>query len=180
MKITTIIILLTLTIHGYGQDEMIGIYGQCDKDHSGYMCQQVKFNPDSTFLFYNLMHLSGWTVSEGTWRIKKDTLILNSNPYHLTKSYFGFAKKDSITVNLTDCTGVVPFAEIKIDTQKYIFNLDGSVKVPKLNTDTFYISYLDLYRIPIPTSPDLWLNSDTLSLTTDNNLQTKVYFENEK
>ena len=84
------------------QNNKAGLYGLCDYEDWGYRCQQMVLNKDSTFIFYDLLHLQGWQLSKGTWSKRKDTIILNStsHPFHIV--YDGYSTEDSVLLEFRD------------------------------------------------------------------------------
>jgi hypothetical protein len=159
---------------------LVGLFGKCDNDWSGYICQQVIFNSDSTFKFYDLLHLRGWTISEGNWEQKGDTIILNSvqKPYEL--KYKGLSTSDSLIIEINDNFEPLPFAVIKIDTNEFSTDFSGIIKYPRQSVDSFLISSVGLYSGQIMIETDKFLQTDTLEVSLNSNFYGKHYFKDEK
>ena len=55
---------------------IIGLYGECPKGY--FACTQLELKSDSTFEYYVFFDVGGGTIKKGTWKVDKDTLILNT------------------------------------------------------------------------------------------------------
>lgn len=68
------------------EKSIIGLYGEC---HKGYFaCTQLELKSDSTFEYYIFFDVGGGTIKKGTWKVDKDTLILNTyNQPQIARGY---------------------------------------------------------------------------------------------
>ncbi len=70
MRLTELILILFITKLTFGQDKYVGIY----KSH---FSESIELKSDSTFIHKWRFHLSSsWTT--GNWRVKKDTIYLQT------------------------------------------------------------------------------------------------------
>ena len=164
----------------FGQKAIIGLFGKCNSDFSGYVCQQVLFRDDKTFTFYDLLHLRGWTLSEGTWELKGDTVILNSTKQPFTLDYKGSSLSDSITIYVSDSIEPLPFANITLNSQNFSTDFSGTFKFPRQLIDTICISFISTYSGPIIIDKEKIKNIDSLVFQMDLGFYGKYYFDNEK
>ena len=43
MKIILVIAIFIISGFCYGQEDLLGLFGKCDSEYSGYVCQQILF-----------------------------------------------------------------------------------------------------------------------------------------
>ena len=146
-----IISLLTLTVSVHSQQQIAGLYGDCKGSFSRYACQQILLNKNSTFVFYDLLHLRGWTLSYGTWHQNGDTIILDSSEDSLYQiKYVGKAMGDSITIRLLYAEdNPVSYAGISMDGRRERTNEDGLLICDRKFADTLVISAIGAYTGPV-------------------------------
>ena len=180
MKIIIVITIFITSGFCYGHEDLLGLFGRCDSDYSGYVCQQILFKEDKTFTFYDLLHLNGWTLSEGVWKMNGDTVILNSTWSPFTLSYKGVSTSDSIIIFACDSVEPLSFAKIYLNSQKISTQLSATIKYPRALLDTVYIAYLDSYRGPIIVDKEKLNGIDTLQINMEIDFANKAYFKHEK
>lgn len=161
------------------QKKIIGLFGECNDYISNYMCQQVMFKNDKTFTFYDLLHLRGWTLSKGTWKMKGDTVILNSLKPPFTFDFKGISSSDSITIVASDGKEPLPFASFSINKQQIASN-SGTIRYTRQDIDTIYIHFIMTYEGPIIIDKEKIKNVDTLIVKIDVAFGWGYYFNNEK
>lgn len=180
MKTLQIILFIILTKACLGQKNLVGLFGKCDNKYSGYMCQQVLFNDDKTFIFYDLLHLSGWTLSHGIWTISGDTVTLKSAKPHYFVDYNGYSLADSINITVKDSLDPLAFANITLNSTVITLNLTGTFKYPRQLLDTLYINYLTAASGPIIFDKEKIANADTVVVKITEDFYGKIFFNNEK
>lgn len=181
-KIGVIFILFFTFLSCSFKKSLVGLYSECNSPNWGYMCQQVSFETDSTFKFYDLLHLRGWTVSEGYWTRKGDTIILNSKrkPYDLI--YLDRSGDDSIKVVFKSRNGNDLYCSIRSSTgvitsinppyQYFWFN--------KVGLDTIIIHCITDFRAKIALDRDKIITSKTVKVVIDESTAHQIFFKNEK
>jgi hypothetical protein len=176
------LIFLLISNLCFGQKDLIGLFGKCDGNYSGYMCQQVLFKNNKTFVFYDLLHLRGWTLSEGTWKKNADTIILNSTKFPFIINYKGTSLSDSVTMYFTDSIDPVPFVDVRISSRHFETNLSGTFKCSRHLLDTIAIFFNQSYSGPIYVDKEKCRNTDTLEVKLARGIDYygKTFFNNEK
>lgn len=171
--------LLLLLIAGncFAQHELVGLYGECK---NGYMCQQVLFKSDSTFEFYDLLHLRGWVVSSGFWQLRNDTLIMNSSSAPYKVEYQGNAMASIVTVKIQVDNIPAEYATIKCDKESYELNMDGIANIPCCNFDSIYVEYLGVYVGSISFDKSKLKTTSTIIISIDSKYIHKYKFNNEQ
>ena len=139
LQLTTVILLLSLS--GFAQKHFPGLFGKCDEHFGGYMCQQVLFRADSTFEFYDLLHLRGWTVSNGVWKMNGDTILLNSLNQRFIINYFGESDNPNITLKFFTDSFPIAFAPVRQDKMEYKFDSTGVLILPRQTLDSITFTY---------------------------------------
>ena len=174
------IILLFLNTLCNGQKALIGLFGKCDKEYSGYMCQQILFNDDKTYIFYDLLHLRGWTLTKGTWEMNGDTVILKSLKQSYGLEYRGTSFSDNITIYAYDSISALPFATIAINSHPFSTNLSGTIKYPRKQIDTISVIFLTTYTGPILIDKEEIKNIDTIAVRLNLDYPGEYSFKNGK
>ena len=100
MKKHIVIVLIIFSNISVGQNsKFVGLYNECEEEYSSYICQQFQLFDDSTFILYDLLHLRGWSLTNGTWYVNQDTLYLKSKQRDIEISYIGNSNTDSLEIN---------------------------------------------------------------------------------
>ncbi|MBR9832826.1 hypothetical protein GYB57_11820 [bacterium] len=160
-------ILILLSINKvYSQSSPVGLYGECNGPYSGYMCQQFLIEENGTFKFYDLLHLSGWSISEGKWVMKNDTIILNSMVDEDIAAYqiTGKSNSDSVTFYVYSKDDTLGYAGISIDSIEYYANIDGYARAPKIHNQTFIFGYIGYNKRQIKFSESEIQFADTIKV----------------
>jgi hypothetical protein len=147
MKTILTIVLVHLAIISFAQKKLPGLYGECKGLF--YLCQQVVFRADSSFEFYDLLHMRGWKITKGTWKQHGDTIVLNSliKPYEVV--YVGNSINDNISIKFISDSLPLGFSTVFMDTSKFNTDSNGTFFFSKKTLDTLSLSYLFAYRGPI-------------------------------
>ena len=186
MKIIRVLITFCVMVcpfFSFSQGQVVGLYGDCESQFSGYVCQQIAFEKNGTFKFYDLLHLRGWSVSTGKWSLKGDTLVLNSTnlPYNI--QYRSKNKDDSILVELKSSENY-PVKLLEVYSNGQINSLDstGLLRFRKEALDTIWINTM-LYSIgPIVLNQEKLAQAERLriSVQVDPDLSGQHFFNEEK
>jgi len=178
MRTIFVLLFIYTSTEILGQNVSGRLFGKCDSDYSNYVCQQILLNDNNTFSFYSLLHLSGWTITNGSWNQNGDTITLNSahRPYDIT--YKGNSLTDSIVICVLDSQIPIDHAIVKIDSSYYYTDTFGIVKYPRQQLDTMYIHYFPLTTRAIVVDKNK-LN-DTISVSLNLYNSDMPFFENEK
>lgn len=178
MKNLPIILFFTLS-SCLTKNKIAGLYGQCNPKNKGYICSQLLLNKDSSYIFYNLLHLRGWSATKGKWNLYKDTLILNSSPI-LEIKYLGNTNSDSVVI----CSIFQGKKEIltlyESSNKTYATNQIGHVKINRKDlTDFSFLSVNGLFT-NISLDSELLNISDTVQLFYNDNPQHVIIMNNDK
>jgi hypothetical protein len=155
--------------------KIVGLYGDCK---NGYLvCDQLLLNNDSTFKYALFYDVGGWRIWMGKWKVKSDTIILNtfSHPAFKLNSIFESVRKDTdyLTIQIYNMEIPATNARIEINDGELIRELDffgrtiiyGNIKPKKIkihNTNwsecvlvdsIFTISNMNSNYIEIHTKP---------------------------
>jgi len=164
----------------FAQKHFSGLFGKCDEQYGGYMCQQVLFRADSTFEFYDLLHLRGWTVSKGVWNMHGDTILLNSLQRPFVINYFGKSDNPNITIKFIADSFPTAFATVRQDTMNYTVDTTGVLIFPKQTLDTITFSYFATYSGEMIFDKSKLRSADSIEIILDGNFMGKYDFNNEK
>jgi hypothetical protein len=182
MKPILIALLFLATVSSFAQSKVVGLFEKCNYKNWDYRCQQVLFKDDSTFEFYDLLHLRDWNISKGFWKRKRDTIILRSlnNPFEI--KYIGTSKEDSITISIKDESGSIILSSIRRlhDTTNYSANQYGTLKLLKSSLDSFFLTTGFYYNGVIGLDKEKLYNSMTIEITVNSTFHDVYYFQNEK
>lgn len=176
-----ITLLLLIANFCFGQKDLIGLFGQCKSETSSYICTQVQFKDNKTFIFYDLLHLRGWTLSEGFWKKNGDTIVLNSpQNFYSIKYKNGTFSSDSLTIQINDNIEPLAFATVLINSKTTTLGLSGKLTVPRQGLDTIYVFYPSTTSGPILIDKFQANAADTILISMDANQFGKINFNNEK
>ena len=173
--------LLLITDFCFGQKNLVGLFGECNSATSGYIGTQIQFNDNKTFIFYDLLHLRGWTLSEGFWKKKGDTIVLNSpQNFYSIKYKSTDVSSDSLTIQINDSIEPLSFASVLINSKTMALGLSGKLKVSRQHLDTIYVFYPSTTSGPILIDKFKANASDTILINMGANQFGKINFNNEK
>ncbi|MCC6182363.1 MAG: hypothetical protein IT237_11075 [Bacteroidia bacterium] len=181
MRIFRIIYLLIITDICFGQKDLIGLFGECNSPTSGYLCNQVQFKENNSFVFYDLLHLRGWTLSEGFWKRKGDTIVLNSpQNFYSIKYIASKVSSDSLIIQINDSIEPLAFAGVLINSKSTTLGISGKLTVHKKYLDTIYVFYPSITSGPILIDKLKANTSEKIIINMDANQFGKINFNNEK
>ena len=124
--VTTLTLLFIFSSNSERNRTIAGLYGECK---NGYLaCDQLLLNKDSTFKYGLFYDVGGWKIWSGRWKVRKDTLILNSynQPNFKLNSVIESQnlERDFITIQIFNIDQPAINASIEINDGQIIKNLD--------------------------------------------------------
>lgn len=180
MKKYAVIVLIVFSNIIVGQNsKFVGLYNECAEEYSGYICQQFQLFDDSTFILYDLLHLRGWSLTNGTWHVSQDTLYLKSNPRDIKINYIGNSNSDSIKINFLVDSFLPAYSTIKTDS---IYQLDslGNCTVWRKSASNLMTQFLGVPQTKITFDSNKLASANEIRVSIESESLELFYFDNEK